>query len=233
VYRQMDTIVGSVMERLGPDDTLLVLSDHGFKSFHTGFSVNTWLARNGYLGVKKQANAADAATDTKYLQGIDWPRTKAYGLGLGSVYLNLAGRESQGIVAPADARALLEELRARLLEVTDPSTGEKILDGVHLGRDIYAGAQVEHAPDLQLGFRDGYQMNKASAAGAVPEAVLSPNDDKWSGEHAAADVNHAHGILFANRPLKDGPAIIDLGVTALAAFGIAAPEDYEGKDLTA
>ncbi|MFP4502124.1 MAG: alkaline phosphatase family protein [Candidatus Hydrogenedentota bacterium] len=231
VYSQMDAIIGKVMERLEPDDTFMVLSDHGFKSFHTGFSLNSWLAQNGYLAVKGHTEGEPAATKKKYLQGIDWPRTKAYGLGLGSLFLNLQGRESKGVVAPDEAGALLDEIRDKLLQVTDPKTGEPVLDGVYRARDVYSGTQLEHAPDLLLGFHDGYQMTKAAAAGAVPQEVLTPNNDKWSGEHAAADVNHAHGILFCNRTLKDAPEIIDLGVTTLAHLGIAAPEDYNGKSL--
>ncbi len=231
IYSQMDVIIGKVMERLEPADTLMVISDHGFKSFHTGFSLNSWLAQNGYLAVKGHTEGEPTATKKKYLQGIDWPRTKAYGLGLGSLFLNLQGRESKGIVPPDEAGALLDELRDKLLQVTDPKTGEAVLDGVYRARDVYSGTQLEHAPDLLLGFHDGYQMTKTAAAGAVPQEVLAPNNDKWSGEHAAADVNHAHGILFCNRPLKGAPAIIDLGVTTLAHLGIAAPEDYNGKSL--
>lgn len=231
IYTRMDEIVGKVMAKLGPNDTLMVLSDHGFKGFRTGFSVNTWLARNGYLKVKGQTSPETAATETKFLQGIDWNGTKAYGLGLGSVFLNLQGREGQGTVPPSEAKAVMAELREKLLEAKDPDSGAPVLHDVYLAPDIYSGKCRDDAPDMQLGFRDGFQMNKASAAGAVPKTVFTPNDDKWSGEHAAADVHHAQGILFCNRPLHPNPAIVDLGVTALARFGIEPPSDYEGKNV--
>lgn len=233
IYAQMDETVGKIMSKLAPNDILMVLSDHGFKSFRTVFSVNTWLARNGYLAVKGLSDPATAFTDEKFLQGIDWPRTKAYGLGLGSVFLNLKNREGKGTVAPDEAEALLAQIREGLLGVKDPASGTPILHDVYLARDIYRGDCRADAPDLQLGFRDGFQMNKSSAAGAVPKDIFSPNDDKWSGEHAAADVHHAHGILFCNKPLQTEPAIVDLGVTALATLRIPKPDDYEGKNVLA
>ena len=231
LYAQMDEIIGKVMSRITPNDTLMVLSDHGFKGFHTGFSVNTWLARNGYLAVVGQSDPATAFTDARFLQGIDWPCTKAYGLGLGSVFLNLQGREGKGTVSPDEADALLLELREKLLGVKDPESGEPVLHNVYRARDIYHGDCLADAPDLQLGFRDGYQMDKSSASGAVPGNIFAPNDDKWSGEHAAADVRHTPGILFCNRPLRSEPAIVDIGVTALSRLRIQPPPFYEGNDL--
>jgi predicted AlkP superfamily phosphohydrolase/phosphomutase len=231
VYAQMDEIAGKVMSKLRDDDLLIVLSDHGFQSYRTNFSVNTWLARNSYLAVKGQTDPAAASSDTKYLQDIDWSRTKVYGLGLGSVFLNIEGREGQGIVRESEAPALLQELKDRLMSVTNPQSGERVFHAVYTRAEAYKGVCEAEAPDLQLGYVEGYQTNKASAAGAVPKDVFSPNDDKWSGEHAAADFAHAPGILFCNRATVEEPALIDIGVTILRRLNIAVPQDYEGKDL--
>ena len=229
-YRKMDAIVGNVMKRLQPDDLLMILSDHGFHSFRYGFSVNTWLAQNGYLGIKGQAGPATAFTDTKYLQGFDWPATRAYGLGLGMVFLNLKGREGQGTVDPADAPALLAELREKLLAVTDPKTGDKIFTEVYANIDP-KGDAVADAPDMQLGYAEGYQTDKASAAGAAPKHIFSVNDDKWSGEHASSDVATTPGIFFCNRPIAKDPSLLDLGVTSLHFLGAEVPAQYEGGNL--
>jgi predicted AlkP superfamily phosphohydrolase/phosphomutase len=229
-YRKMDSIVGKAMERMQPNDLLMVMSDHGFHSFRKGFSVNTWLIRNGYLAVKGQTDAATAFTDEKYLQGYDWSKSKAYGLGLGMIFLNLQGREGQGTVAPGEAKALAEEIREKLLQETDPETGDKIFSDVYLFTDA-KGAAVEDAPDLQLGYAEGYQTEKASAAGAAPKALFEPNLDKWSGEHASSDVANTAGILFSNKALKNEANLTDLGVTALQYLGGSVPADYEGKGL--
>ena len=230
-YIKMDEIVGKAAAKLGPNDLLMVLSDHGFHSFRKAFSVNTWLIRNGYLAVKDQADPATAFTNEKYLQGYDWSKTKMYGLGLGSLFLNLKGREGQGTVAPEEAPALLAEIRDKLLALTDPETGEKILHAVYLKSDVYRGESESDAPDIQLGYEDGYQTDKASAAGGAPAQLFSPNDDKWSGEHAASDVACTPGIFFANQALAPNPGIIDIGPTALKRLGVDVPPDCEGKPL--
>jgi len=231
-YARMDAIVGKVMAKLKEGDLLIVMSDHGFHSFRTSFSINTWLVRNGYLAVEGQSDPATAFTETKYLQGFDWARTKAYALGLGGVYLNLKGREGQGAVATDEAPALLAELKAKLLAVTDPDTGAKVFSAIYTKDEVYApGVADADAPDIQLGYADGYQTAKISAAGAAPADIFSPNDDKWSGEHAAADVAITPGILFSSAALASNPAIIDLGPTALKYLGVHAPADYEGKAL--
>jgi len=236
-YIKMDGIVGKVMERLQADDTLMIMSDHGFHSFRKGFSVNTWLVRNGYLTVTGQPDAATAFTDTRFFYNgatkgytYDWSKSKAYGLGLGMIFLNRQGREKNGIVSAAEAPALIEEIRAKLLEVSDPETGEKVFRSVAVNVDP-KGAATADAPDLQLGYAEGYQTEKASSAGAAPKDLFQVNDAKWSGEHASSDPEFTAGILFSNKPLKDGATLLDLGVTSLDLLGAKIPADYEGKSL--
>ncbi len=230
-YAKMDEIVGKAMEKLKPEDLLMVISDHGFHSFRKGFSINTWLIRNGYLVVADNPDPATAFTTKKYLSGFDWSKSKAYGLGLGSIFLNLQGREGQGIVTPEEAPALMAEIRDKLDAVTDPETGEKIFNAVYIRPDVYQGVCEKDAPDLQVGYADGYQTQKLSAAGSAPEALFTPNDDKWSGEHAASDVAQTPGILFANKGLNPDAAIIDIGPTSMKYLDIEPAPDFEGKSL--
>lgn len=229
-YVLMDGFVGEVMKRLKPDDLLMIMSDHGFHSFRTQFSVNTWLAQNGYLSIKGQADPASAFTDKKYLEDFDWSKTKAYALGLGMIFLNMKGREGEGIVDPADAPALITEIKAKLLAVTDPKTGEKVFNAVYENIEP-KGDSVADAPDIQLGYAEGFQTNKASAAGAAPKELFSPNEDKWSGEHASSDQAITPGIFFSSRKVADAPNITDLGVTALTYLGVKVPDGLLGKAL--
>ncbi len=230
-YVRMDQTVGKVAAALNKDDLLIVMSDHGFHSFRRAFSVNTWLVRNGYLSVKSQQDASTASTDEKYLQGYDWSNTRAYGLGLGSIFLNLNGREGKGTVAAGEATALRTEIKGKLSGVTDPQTGRPVFGAVYTRDEIYHGSSETDAPDIQLGYIDGYQTEKISAAGAAPAEIFSTNDDKWSGDHAASDVASSHGILFSSCTLQPNAAIIDLGVTVLARLGLEVPETFEGKSL--
>jgi len=230
-YIEMDRIVGNVIDRISDDDLLMVLSDHGFGTWRIGFNVNTWLVRNGYAMLKGQPDPSRAASMAKYLQSLDWSQSRAYGLGLSSVYVNMLGRERDGIVPEDEVETLVAKLRDELMQVTFPGTGEKVFKDIYTSRE-YSGLAEKGAPDLVLAYRKGYQNTKASAKGCVPRRVFEPCRDKWSGEHSGSDARDIPGMLFCNRSLSTrAPHIIDLGVTALDYLGKQVPSDFEGTVL--
>ena len=96
--------------------TVIVMSDHGFGNFGRGFALSTWLRDEGYL-----ASQRGLYVDT------DWSRTRAYGLGLNGLYLNMKGREPSGIVTEGEREALLQELCDKLVAVRDPDTGQQVI----------------------------------------------------------------------------------------------------------
>ncbi|HOF38638.1 MAG TPA: alkaline phosphatase family protein [Candidatus Hydrogenedentes bacterium] len=230
-YEKMDEIVGKVIPKLRENDLFIVMSDHGFETFRKGFNINTWLVRNGYAAVQGQDDPATAVGEKGFLLDFDWSRTRAYAIGLSSMYLNIQGRERHGIVPPDQADALIQELREKLLAVTDPDTGQPIFDELY-SRDVYSGAALYDAPDISLGYARGYQNTKSAAKGAIPKELLIPNLDKWSGDHVAANYTRIPGMLFANQYLAlEEPDIRDLGATALAWTGVPSPGDFEGRSL--
>ena len=230
-YEKMDGIVGKVLPKLSETDLLLVMSDHGFETFRKGFNLNTWLVRNGYAAVEGQDDPETAYGEKGFLMDFDWTRTQAYAIGLSSMYLNIQGRERNGIVPPDQADALIQELREKLLAVTDPETGDKVFEELY-SRDVYSGVATYDAPDISLGYAHGYQNTKSAAKGAIPKELIVPNLDKWSGEHVAANFARIPGMLFANKPVQaEEPDIRDLGVTALAYTDVETPGDFEGKSL--
>jgi len=230
-YRRMDETIGKVVERLNDDDLLMVLSDHGFHSFRKGFNVNTWLIRNGYQSVEGQTDAATASNSGEFLDGIDWANTKAYSLGLGSIFINVAGREAGGIVAEDDVADLIAELSAKLAEVVDPDTGDKIFSKIYTVDD-FSGTATANAPDVQLGYAEGYQSSKNTVKGSAPAELFEVTRDKWSGEHAASNFAETPGIFFSNKKIdSESPRIIDLGATALHYLKVDVPRDYEGASL--
>ena len=99
-YQQMDDIVGDAMKRLGPEDFLLVVSDHGFSTWRRSVNYNTWLVEHGFLGLTggegKQADLEQLFGQGEFWPNVDWSKTKAYSMGLGEIYINLKGREGQG-----------------------------------------------------------------------------------------------------------------------------------------
>jgi predicted AlkP superfamily phosphohydrolase/phosphomutase len=165
-YRAMDAMVGEVVNKhMKPGDTLIVCSDHGFQSFRRQVHLNNWLIEHRFAVLKAGASALDGGTKrpNSYL---DWSKTKAYAIGLGSVYVNQQGREGQGIVPASEARAVLEAIRTEFLATTDPATGEKIGRGAYVTSDIHSGEFLDREADTLLCFNPGYRVSWLTTGGA-------------------------------------------------------------------
>ncbi len=238
VYRRCDQLVGEVLQRVDPDTLVFVLSDHGFHSFKYGVNLNTWLVDNGFIARQGRPLGDKNLNDMfggggQFWEGVDWTRTRAYSLGLGQIYFNLKGREGQGIVNPGeDYQRLADELSAKLLTMTDPKTGQRIVRSVYKKYDVYSGPYMDNAPDLQVGFEDGYRVSWQTSLGGSPPGLLYPNMRKWSGDHCSFDYQTIPGTLISNRPLSgDQARIIDIAPTVLKYFGVAIPKEIDGKPL--
>lgn len=241
VYRRMDEIIGAVLQRLEPDDLLLVVSDHGFHSWRKEFNTNTWLVRNGFMALRGQEQTDDGPmkklddmfSGGSFFPNVDWNRTQAYSLGLGHIYINLKGREGQGWVEPGESyQRLVEEIRSRILEYRDPDTGEPVVQGAYLRDEIYQGSELKHAGDIQLTFYSGYRTSWQTSLGAVPEDIVVANMKKWSGDHCASDFSDTAGFFVSNRRLVSPEAwIIDIAPTLYDVFKVQIPDDLDGKPL--
>ena len=100
--------------------------------------------------------------------------TGIYAAGINGLYVNLAGRESKGIVTQAESDALLDEITRGLLALRDPETGEQVVTRVDRARDVYHGAETARAPDLIVGYNRGYRGSDDSALGTVTREVIVP-----------------------------------------------------------
>jgi len=235
IYRRADALVGRLLEKMPEGTTFMVMSDHGFHSFRRGVNLNTWLVQNGYMtfaGSEKK-NVADLYGRGKFFEGVDWSGTRAYAVGLGQIYVNLRDREGQGVVsAGGEYKALQDEMRAKLLELQDPDTGERVFRDIYRRDDIYKGDYLQNAPDLLVGFNDGYRVGWQDTLGGVARSVVENNNRKWSGDHCATATEISAGVLFSNRRIStESPSIMDLSPTVLKLLGVPLPEDVDGKPL--
>jgi predicted AlkP superfamily phosphohydrolase/phosphomutase len=231
-YEKMDEVLGRVMQNVGPNDTLLVLSDHGFDTYRRTVHVNSWLRDHGLLELKD----AGALTGEPLLKSIDWAKTKAYSIGFGSIYLNLRGREAQGIVSSGEEKQnLIAQITAGLETWVDSKYKQRVVHKIYHAEDIYKGSQTANAPDLIIGFNAGYGASWQTALGAVPSELIEDNLRKWSGSHLF-DPTLVPGVLFSNRPIKnETPSILDLTPTILHLVGFSDEEiksqDFDGQPL--
>ncbi len=225
-YRDVDRELGAIRKRLPPETLLVVMSDHGFQPYTRKLHLNAWLRDNGYLVLKN-----DKRTGQIVAGDVDWSRTRAYGLGFNGLYLNLAGREGQGIVAPGDAAALARELRETLEALRDPASGRRIVLRVDRAEDVYSAERRAEGPDLIVGYDRGYGASDESTLGEITEAVLEDNTSRWSGNHLMAP-EVVPGILATNRKLEgSGYDLTDLTVTLLAHYGIDPAPGMVGEPI--
>jgi len=222
IYQKIDGVVGNLLKRYGDKATIVVMSDHGFARFKRQFNLNSWLRDNGYV------QSADARS---ILYDVDWTKTRAYGLGINSLYLNLRGRERDGIVEPGrEQEALIEELVTKLEAVRDVD-GERVIHKVHRTDKTYNGNETRLAPDLIVGYCRGYRASWATCLGDMTDEVLLDNDSAWSADHCA-DVSEVPGVIFSNRTIRSAsPSLVDLAPSILTEFGLKIPSTMEGKNI--
>jgi predicted AlkP superfamily phosphohydrolase/phosphomutase len=224
----MDDLIGRVMARIDDHALLLVVSDHGFKSFARCVNLNAWLHQNGYLALKPEKSES-----RDWFEDVDWSRTRAYTMGLNGLYLNLKGREREGVVEPGvESEALKQELRSRLQGLVDPSSGRVGITGVFDCDAVFAGPYVDNAPDLIVGYGDGFRASWDSVTGRVTRHIFEDNEKAWSGDHCV-DPRLVPGVLFSNRKIVDEkPAIVDVAPTILRLFGLDLPMHFDGRAWT-
>lgn len=230
IYIEADKILEKAVQKTDKNTVLMVMSDHGFTSYRRSFHLNTWLKDNGYhtlIKPWKPWNPKNASFDN-----TDWTRTKAYALGINSLYINQKEREAEGIVSSGtEMDNLVHEIARKLEEFTDPETGEKPVLKAYLSKEIYQGPYSNNAPELIIGYNRGYRASWATPLGGIPENILEDNKQKWSGDHCM-DPEVIPGILFTNKKiLSEAPALFDLTATILQLFGIEKPKDMIGNSI--
>jgi predicted AlkP superfamily phosphohydrolase/phosphomutase len=226
-YGRMDAFLEKLLAKLKPKDLLLIVSDHGFNAFDREFHLNTWLHRQGYLALKPGKSRSD-----KWYADVDWSKSRAYGQGLNGIFLNLKGRESEGIVEPGEeAQRLKREIKEKLLQARDEERGQAPVKAAFIREEIYRGPYVENAPDIVVGYRTGYRVSWESAVNYVGDRVFSDNTRPWSGDHCFTR-DQVPGIFYSNRKIGEkDPGLVDIAPTVFAAFGIPKPAFIDGRDL--
>jgi predicted AlkP superfamily phosphohydrolase/phosphomutase len=229
LYEEMDEAVGRVLEAVDDRTTLIVMSDHGFSSFHWGVNLNSWLLENGYVTLI-DPERRDGVT---LFSNVDWNQTTAYAAGLNGLYVNLEGREEYGIVEPGDYEAVLDRLERDLVAMRDPRNGRQPVTLVYRAASELRGPFADLAPDIIVGYNRGYRSAWESPLGEFPREVFVDNDDPWSGDHSI-DYRLVPGVLVTNQRITmERPALYDLTVAVLDEFGVAPLPDMIGRDCLA
>lgn len=238
-YVKYDGLVGEILDQLPDDAVLIVCSDHGFLPFYRAVNLNRWLQDNGYLVLKEKTGAPTMAelfnTDSGYYSPYDWSKTRAYALGLSKIYINLQGREPEGIVEDTEAEALKAEIIAKLTAMRDDDAhgNAPVISVVKRREEIWEGERLNEAGDLQIGYATGYRVSWQTSLGGADEPIIADNLRNWSGDHCSFDPKLVPGVVFSNRKLDASRyGLIDVGLTAISYLGVPMPEGlgkFDGK----
>jgi predicted AlkP superfamily phosphohydrolase/phosphomutase len=199
-YERLDEMVGRVAQRLEGGNSgrthLIVVSDHGFGNFDYKVHLNRWLIEHGYLKPKHEDEKGK-------LGDVDWGQSRAYALGLNSVYLNLTNREGQGIVDPGQVEPLLVELQEELSAWNGPDGGP-LVQNTWRRDEALQGPLATYGPDLLVGYSAGYRGSAQTGIGSWEGESLEPNRDHWRADHCF-DPESVPGVIFSNQGLQNYP----------------------------
>jgi len=228
-YRFVDREVGELVAALPSDCAVMVVSDHGAKAMAGGVCVNEWLIEHGYLRLKSYPSLPTPIAQAE----IDWPNTRAWGDGgyYARVFLNVRGREPQGLIPPGEYEAVRSELARGLEAISDEAgrpIGTKALRPEQLYREVNGVA-----PDLLVYFGD---LNWRSVGSVGLKTVLTHENDT-----GPDDANHDYNGIFildergsrpgAKRGRVEGLTLYDVAPTALTMLGLKPPPDMIGRSI--
>ena len=225
-FIEKDNFLGKVLSDIDNETALIIVSDHGFTSFERAVNINTWLYENGFLSLKKEISEEDDGALFSY---VDWENTKAYSVGFNSIYINLNGREKNGIVD--DKKQVVDEIIEKLESFVDEETGKNVVYKAHKSEEIHSGDYLKNSPDIIIGFNPGYRMDWKSPIGAFSKEIIIENKKVWNGDHLV-DPIFVPGVFFSNiRFEKLSAHQMDVVPTILSILEIPIPEDIDGKSL--
>jgi predicted AlkP superfamily phosphohydrolase/phosphomutase len=210
-YRRIDAFLGQIADRL-KDETMLIMSDHGFTPIKQQVYLNRWLVDHGYLKLKENARSIEEIADG----------SRAFAMDPGRVYINVKGKYPNGTVEPNDAARVAAEIKQGLAEISD--NGTPVVKRVYERDELFSGPVVHLAPDLCVQSVYGYDLK-----GAVTKAQLMDRE-VFTGMHTQDD-----STLYINSPASalrsDKPHITDVAPTLLDALGLDVPATMDGRSM--
>lgn len=254
VYMQVDYNIGKILENINLDDTYVVLvSDHGFTHLDWNPYVKEHLSRAGLLKY-----VLDLTHDDPSNLSIDWSETKCHPLEPchAHIFINLKGRDPQGIVEPDDYERVQEEIINALYGMRDPDTGDAVValaikknESGTLG--IYEGPGYDRVGDVLYAWKPGYMSHPFIYRSAIKyrdgtERIIANKElyeasalgQNFTGVHLALPALHdMHALFVMSGPgvqkyVRKNPAkLIDLAPTLATLIGMDIPAQAEGGVL--
>lgn len=225
-YKDLDKKIGELLSNIDKNTAVLVVSDHGAKSMKGAFCINEWLIEQGDLVVKEKPQSPVSLDEVE----IDWSRSRAWGWGgyYARLFLNIEGREVQGIIPPEDYERERDALAERLLAVRGPE-GEEWKTRILKPQEYFEETRGDY-PDLMVYFDDLF-WRSAGTLGHKTKYLLENDTGPDDAVHAQDGIYILYDPQIPWKKRKDAH-ILDIAPTILHTMGIPVPDDLVGKIIT-
>ena len=227
-YRYVDSKIAELLAVLGEQTSVMVVSDHGAKTMEGGVCINEWLLREGYLRLKQAVTGLTPIAKAR----IDWSKTRAWGEGgyYSRIFMNVKGREPQGVVEPDQYEAVRDELKTKLDAMPDHE-GRPLGNRVYKPQEIYRS--VRGVPPDLIALLGNLRWRSVGSLG-LGSVYTFENDT------GPDDANHAEqGIFILREPNgargkeMEGLKLYDVSATILDRFGLEVPSGMQGRVVAA
>jgi predicted AlkP superfamily phosphohydrolase/phosphomutase len=269
IYQSLDHTIAKIQAELSQEDTLFIMSDHGFGSLSYNFHIDTWLLKEGYIKLKNNLSSLlkkisfkmGITKETLYpvgeyiypwlrkegiletaldvvsnpwlqrlflaSQNVNWSQSQAYSHSeIGSIYLNVKGREPRGCIEPGNIDQVREEIIGKLKELENPFTGKKISTQVYKGEEVYHGSQSIYAPDIVF-LPDDMEILGKGAYQFLSHKIVSKSESQ-SGHHRMDGIFLAQGPGINQGHKITGSHIMDMAPTILYQLGLPILDHMDG-----
>lgn len=248
-FQMLDRALGEAVARVGEDTLVLLISDHGFRACWRDWSAADWLRQRGYLRVRRdwrklrqllrkpvqalvhspEKREAMATLGSRLLRDdLDWKRTQAYVASVSEhgIRVNLEGREPLGVVPQSRYEEFRKQMRAEILALRDPDSGEPLVREVYMREELFYGDKLGDAPDLV------FELATGIGAPSTPSGNSHVMPSGWkSGEHDPEGILVAHGPHVPRGRRLANAHLIDIAPTVLHVMGVPIPDDMDGVFL--
>ncbi len=212
-----DSSLGAIMDLLGPDVNLMVLSDHGFGPMRFDLKLKNYLLRPG-------SSLRDWEVNHVYvLDPSDAAR----------IYIARKGRDARAQLNEAEARRVRDKVVAELKRAVDPQSGTLICDQVWLGEDVFEGRYMEKGPDIVVVPAYGYFLIFGDMEPDASDPYVAPHGTQLSGWHRMNGIFAFQGPHVqpgrVERPADRAYDLADIVPTVLYLMGEPIPEGLDGE----
>jgi predicted AlkP superfamily phosphohydrolase/phosphomutase len=202
LLREWDLLIGETLDRweaLPGPKRLMVVADHGFTTLRTEVDLNAWLRKQGLLRLA-------GAPENEWDASVVAPDSAAFALDPGRIYLNTTQRFPRGSLRSEQARKLLPVIRSGLESLT--FQGERVMERVFTGEELYPGPRLDRAPDLVCLARPGFDCK-----------AKFDREDVF-GTFGRTGAHSAHGAIFFDSEGFRPARMRDAGAEILRHFGL-------------